>query len=126
MLEFAIVFMLYFPIVLLFLAVAAFVFGTIAVTHLLGPKRKTLHKQEAFECGVPSEGDARSPFSVKYCLIAVLFVLFDVEVIFFYPWAVNFKALGWSGFLEVMCFMGTVFVGFFFLVKHRIFDFEKN
>lgn len=118
--------MTYLPIIFLFVAVAAFVFATIGITHLLGPKRSSVQKDAAFECGVPSEGDARSPFSVKYCVIAILFVLFDVEVIFFYPWAVNFRALGWTGLGEVVVFTCGVLIAFVYLVKHRVIDFEKT
>ncbi len=68
------------------------------VTHWLGPKRNTSDKLETFASGIKSHGDARQPMAIKYFLVAILFVLFDVEVIFFYPYAVNFKELGWSGF----------------------------
>ena len=67
------------------LVAAGFVVTTMLLTHLLGPKRKTKIKNEAFECGIESVGNARTPFSIKYFLVAILFVLFDVEVIFMYP-----------------------------------------
>ena len=76
------------------------------VTHLLGPKRKTTDKLQTFTSGIESHGDARQPMAIKYFLVAILFVLFDVEVIFFYPYAVNFKGLGWSGFWAVLMFVG--------------------
>ncbi len=76
------------------------------VTHLAGPARKTADKLENFESGIESVGNARQPMAIKYLLVAILFVLFDVEVIFFYPYAVNFKGLGWHGFLAVMMFVG--------------------
>jgi NADH-quinone oxidoreductase subunit A len=120
------VFLTFFPVFMLFVAVVVFVFATIGLTHLFGPKRKTKRKQEAFECGLPSTGDARSPFSVKYSLVAILFVLFDVEVIFFYPWAVNFRSLGWQGFWQVLAFSGVVLLGFVYVIKHRAIDFDKN
>ena len=84
------------PILMQFAFALGFVVITMLATHLLGPKRKTKHKLESFECGIESVGNARNPFSIKYFLTAILFVLFDVEVIFMYPWAVNFKALGWE------------------------------
>ena len=105
------------PITLMFLVALGFVATTMIVTHLLGPKRKTKTKDEAFECGIESKGNARVPFNIKYFLIAILFVLFDVEVIFMYPWAVNFKELGTSGFIEMLVFLSCLMVGFFFILK---------
>jgi NADH-quinone oxidoreductase subunit B len=78
----------------------------------LGPKRSGKQKDESFECGIEQQGNARAPFSVKYFLIAILFVLFDVEIIFLYPWAVNFKALGLFGFVEMLVFLRFVLAGF--------------
>ena len=75
----------YIPIVLMFLVALGFVVTTMVATHLLGPKRKTKIKLDSFECGIESHGNARLPFSIKYFLVAILFVLFDVEVIFMYP-----------------------------------------
>ena len=89
----------YLPIALQLLFAIGFVGVMMAVTHLLGPKRKTADKLASFESGIESVGNARQPMAVKYFLVAILFVLFDVEVIFFYPYAVNFKSLGWNGFL---------------------------
>jgi NADH-quinone oxidoreductase subunit A len=107
----------YFPIGLMFLVALGFVGTTILGTHLLGPKRKTKIKLDAFECGIESKGNARLPFNIKYFLVAILFVLFDVEVIFMYPWAVNFKFLGIPGFVEMILFIGFLLVGFFYLFK---------
>ena len=98
----------YIPILIQSIVVLGFVITTMLLTHLLGPKRSSKAKLENFECGIEGMGNARSPFSVKYFLIAILFVLFDVEVIFMYPWAVNLKALGKDGFLEMILFLGLV------------------
>ena len=95
----------------------SFVVVTLAATHLLGPKRKTAIKDDVFECGIESVGDARSPISIKYFLVAILFVLFDVEVIFMYPWAVNFKALGIQGLLEMFAFMAVLFIGLMYIIR---------
>ncbi len=89
----------------------------ISGTHLLGPKRKTADKLENFESGIESQGNARQPMAIKYFLVAILFVLFDVEVIFFYPYAVNFRDLGWHGFLAVIMFIGFFLAGFFYIIK---------
>jgi NADH-quinone oxidoreductase subunit A len=107
----------FFPIVLQFIVAAGFVVATMTATHLLGPKRKSKIKLETFECGIESQGNARVPFSIKYFLVAILFVLFDVEVIFMYPWAVNFKSLGVNGLIEMLIFMVLLLTGFFYIIK---------
>lgn len=107
----------YLPILLQIGVAAGFVLFMITLTHLLGPKRHAEEKDQNFECGIESEGNARTPFSVKYFLVAILFVLFDVEVIFLYPWAVNFKALGWLGLVEMMLFIAFFLFGFYYIVK---------
>ena len=86
-------------------------------THMLGPKRKTSDKLQTFASGIDTHGDARQPMAIKYFLTAILFVLFDVEVIFFYPYAVNFKDLGWSGFWAVLMFVGFFLCGFVYIIK---------
>lgn len=107
----------YLPIALMFIVAAGFVVGTMFITHLLGPKRKSSVKLDSFECGIESQGNARVPFSIKYFLVAILFVLFDVEVIFMYPWAVNFKEFGMTGFIQMSMFIGFLLLGFFYIVK---------
>lgn len=107
----------YAPIALMFLFAAGFVAVTMVATHLLGPKRNTKIKLEAFECGIEAKGNARIPFNIKYFLVAILFVLFDVEVIFMYPWAVNFKELELTGFVEMILFIGSMLIGFFYIIK---------
>jgi NADH-quinone oxidoreductase subunit A len=89
----------------------------ISGTHLLGPTRKTEDKLVNFESGIESQGNARQPMAIKYFLVAILFVLFDVEVIFFYPYAVNFRELGWHGFLAVIIFVAFFLAGFFYIIK---------
>ena len=107
----------YAPIALMFLVAAGFVGVTMLATHLLGPKRKTKIKLESFECGIEPVGNARVPFNIKYFLVAILFVLFDIEVIFMYPWAVNFKELGMTGFIEMTLFITALLIGFFYIRK---------
>ncbi len=112
------------PIMMQFAFALGFVVITMLATHFIGPKRKTKHKLESFECGIESVGNARNPFSIKYFLTAILFVVFDVEVIFMYPWAVNFKALGWEGFVEMLVFMAFLLLGFFYVIKRKALDWE--
>ena len=109
--------MQYAPIALMFLVALGFVGVTMVATHLLGPKRKTQIKLESFECGIEPQGNARVPFNIKYFLVALLFVLFDIEVIFMYPWAVNFKELGSEGFVEMIIFIVALLIGFFYIRK---------
>jgi NADH-quinone oxidoreductase subunit A len=107
----------YFPIVIMALIALGFVVTVMVLTHLVGPKRRVKIKEEAFECGIESKGNARTPFSIKYFLVAILFVLFDVEVIFMYPWAVNFKELGVFGLWEMFTFMGLMIVGLVYIIR---------
>jgi len=107
----------YFPVGLQILFAVGLIVFLMVVTHLLGPSRKTSDKLQNFASGIESHGDARQPMAIKYFLVAILFVLFDVEVIFFYPYAVNFKALGWSGFWAVLMFVGFFFCGFIYILK---------
>lgn len=105
------------PIALMFLVAMGFVVAVLVITHKLGPQRKSKIKEDTFECGIEVQGNARIPFSIKYFLIAILFVLFDVEVIFMYPWAVNFKELGLLGFVEMLTFVAFLLVGFYYIIK---------
>jgi len=107
----------YFPIAIQLIVAVLFVVAMMAGTHFLGPKRKTTDKLENFECGIEQEGNARQPLAVKYFLVAILFVLFDVEVIFFYPYAINFRELGFNGFLAVVMFVTFFIVGFTYIIK---------
>src|SRR5688572_23540690 len=107
----------YLPIIIMLVFALGFVVVTMLATHYFGPKRNTQVKGEAFECGIESKGNARIPFNIKYFLVAILFVLFDVEVIFMYPWAVNFKELGLNGFIEMVVFIVLLMVGFFYIKK---------
>lgn len=114
----------YIPILMQFILAVGFVVGTIIISGKLGPKRTSEVKDKNFECGIESVGNARIPFSVKYFLVAILFVLFDVEVIFLYPWAVNFKELGIEGMLKMIVFMALLLVGFFYIIKKKALDWE--
>ena len=93
------------------------------ITHYIGPKRKTKDKLQNFESGIEIQGNARQPMAIKYFLVAILFVLFDVEVIFFYPYAVNFRdfardpQMGWHTFGAVIMFVGLFLAGFIYIIK---------
>lgn len=114
------------PVLFQFSLAVGFVAFTIILTHILGPRLKSRRKEDPFECGIESEGDARAPLSVRYFLIAILFVLFDVEIIFMYPWAVNFKKLGWFGFVEMLLFVSFLMAGFYYIIRKGVLDWEKD
>jgi len=119
----------FFPIVVQLIVALGFVVVVMIVTHIIGGKRRrirTLKKEENFECGIEVKGNARFPFSVKYFLIAILFVLFDVEVIFFYPWAINFKNMAWQGFAEMMLFIAFFLAGFYYVLKKGALDWGRE
>ena len=107
----------YLPVALQFLFAGGMIGTLMIVTHLLGPKRNTSDKLAGFASGIESHGEARQPVAIKYFLVAILFVLFDVEVIFFYPYAVNFKGLGWDGFGAVLMFVSFFLCGFIYIIK---------
>jgi NADH-quinone oxidoreductase subunit A len=107
----------YLPIIFQMIVAMGFVVMVMLITHKIGPIRKTKDKLTPFESGIEVIGNARTPISIKYFLVAILFVLFDVEVIFMYPWAVNFKALGSQGMIEMFIFMATLLLGFIYIIK---------
>ncbi len=117
------------PIALQLIVALLFVVAVMFLTHVIGGKRRrvrSIRKEENFECGIEVKGNARFPYSVKYFLIAILYVLFDVEVIFFYPWAVNFKDLKWAGFFEMLLFIAFFLVGFYYILKKGALEWTKS
>nr|WP_315148988.1 NADH-quinone oxidoreductase subunit A [uncultured Flavobacterium sp.] len=114
----------YIPVFMQLVLAVGFVVGMIIISGKLGPKRLSKNKDKNFECGIESVGNARIPFSVKYFIVAILFVLFDVEVIFLYPWAVNFKELGVEGMIKMVIFMMLLLVGFFYIIKKKALEWE--
>jgi len=111
--------------VLMFLVVAfLFAGGTIAMSTFIVPRRHGVTKDAAYECGVDPVGNARARFSVKFYLVAVLFILFDIEAVFLYPWAVAFRHLGLYGLVEMLLFIVILLVGYLYLLKKRALDWE--
>ena len=108
------------------LLVAATLAGLIAsLSKLVGWRRPNKAKLQAYECGMEPTGDAREPFSVKFYLVAMVFILFDVEAIFLYPWAYVFRQLGLYGFVEMMIYIAILLVGYFYLWKKGALDWHK-
>jgi NADH-quinone oxidoreductase subunit A len=111
--------------VLVFLAVAiAFAAGTIALSSLIVPMRRNPAKDSVYECGVQPVGNARGRFTIKFYLVAVLFILFDIEAVFLYPWAVTLRQLGLYGLIEMALFILILFVGYAYLLKKRALEWE--
>lgn len=113
------------PILIQALVALGFVGGTLVITHILGPRLKGRKKDSTWECGIEEVGDARFPVSIRYFLTAILFVLFDVEVIFFYPYAVNFHALKGEGLIAVIMFVALFLTGFFYVLKKGALEWDK-
>jgi NADH-quinone oxidoreductase subunit A len=114
----------YVPVLILFLLAAGFGLGTVAISSVLGPRRPTTDKLSTYECGMDVEPDARRPFDVKYYLVAMAFLVFDVEVVFMYPWAVRFKKLGMFGLVEMLIFLAILLVGYAYIWKKGVLEWE--
>jgi NADH-quinone oxidoreductase subunit A len=103
----------------------------VLLSHVLGKHKWTRAKNTAYECGITPTGDAQSRFSVKFYMVAMLFILFDVEAVFLYPWAVIFRDLPkltgsrFFGFWEMLVYIGLVMVGFFYIWKKGVLDWNK-
>ena len=115
----------YLPIALQMMFAIGLIGLIIVGSNFIGPKRKTADKLQNFESGIDIKGNARQPMAIKYFLVAILFVLFDVEVIFFYPYAVNFRELGWDGFLAVVLFVSLFLTGFIYIFKKGAMKWEE-
>jgi NADH-quinone oxidoreductase subunit A len=110
---------------LLFLIVATGIgIALIVVGNVLGPKRPTAEKLSAYECGFPAFEDARMPFDVRYYLVAILFIVFDLEIAFVFPWAVVFRELGVFGLVEMGVFLGLLVIGFVYAWKKGALEWE--
>src|SRR5688500_12641261 len=123
----------YLPIALMFLVAVGFAASQLLVTQLIGPRKRTATKLMPYECGKDPVGGARDRFSIKFYTVAVIFLLFDIEVLFIIPFAVAFKSLlaeeqlsgiafGTIAFLEIMVFLGTLVVGYIYVWKKGTFD----
>lgn len=109
---------------LMFAIGAVMAVAFIAISHLLSPKSSNPNKGEPYECGVVPKSDARMPFNVHYYLVAVLFVLFDLEAVFIYPWAITLRDLGTPALVEMFVFIAILLVGYFYAWKKGVFEWE--
>ena len=114
----------YLPVLLFVLVGIGFAVVTIGLSSIIVPQRTNAAKESAYECGVDPVGNARGRFSVKFYLVAVLFILFDIEAVFLYPWAVAFKKLGAYGLIEMLLFILILLVGYLYLLKKRALEWE--
>ena len=112
------------PLLIMAAAAAAIAGSFVALSAVLGPKKRTPVKEQPFECGMPSEGMAHTAVPVKFYLVALLFILFDVELAFLFPWAVVFRDLGWFGFAEMAFFFVVVGAGFVYAWKTGALEWE--
>ena len=112
------------PILLLIAFVVANAVLLIGLSHYLSSSRTNPAKKQPYESGMPVIGDARQRFSVKFYLVAVLFILFDVEAVFLYPWAVTFRQLGLYGLIEMVLFIVILLAGYLYLLKKRALEWE--
>jgi NADH-quinone oxidoreductase subunit A len=109
--------------ILLMIALGAgFALFSVVLSGLLGPRRPTPEKSAPYECGMPAIGDARDRHSVKFYLVAMIFLLFDIEVAFLYPWAMALRDLGWTGFVQVTFFMGLLLFGYIYVWRKGALD----
>ena len=107
----------YLPI-FIFLAIAIlFPTVTIIAAKLIRPSAPSITKLEAYECGIKAASDSRGRYTVRFYIIAILFVIFDVETIFLFPWAIRFKTLGWFGVAEVLVFLAILVIGYIWAYK---------
>ena len=115
-------------LLILLLMVMAVGFGGVSVllSHVLGPRNPTPEKLAPYECGMPAVGDARERQSVKFYLIAMVFLLFDIEVAFLYPWALALRTLGWSGYLQVVLFTAVLSAGYVYVWKKGALDWSQK
>jgi NADH-quinone oxidoreductase subunit A len=100
----------------------AFAGGSVLASQFLGPSNPTPEKLAAYECGMPPVGDARERMSVKFYLVAMIFLLFDIEVAFLYPWAIAFRELGVRGYWQIVTFFGLLVTGYIYVWRKGAFD----
>ncbi|HEY0760064.1 MAG TPA: NADH-quinone oxidoreductase subunit A [Acidisarcina sp.] len=122
----------YLPLLLQILLATGMGAGMVAGSWFIGRHRNSKAKNAAYECGIPAEGDARGRFSVRFYMVAMLFILFDVEVVFLLPWAVVYRELPalmgsrFFGFWEMIVYLGFVLVGFFYIWKKGVLDWSSD
>lgn len=115
----------YVPLLLMLLAAMGISGGLIAVSTVVGRHRYTPAKDQPYECGIRPTGDAREPFSVHFYLVAIVFILFDIEAIFLYPWALVYRELRLFGFVEMLLYILILLAGYIYLFKKGALDWDR-
>src|SRR5215207_1614071 len=110
------------PILIMIGLGAGFAVFNIGLGKLVGPKRPTPEKLAPYECGMPPVGDARERHPVKFYLVAMIFLLFDIEIAFLYPWALALRDLGWAGFVQILTFFLILAVGYVYVWRKGVLD----
>ena len=116
----------WFGLVLILLVGGGFAAGNIFLSQFLGPSNPSAEKSAPYECGMPAVGDARERQSVKFYLVAMIFLLFDIEVAFIYPWAMALRQLGWGGFVQVVLFMSLLVAGYVYVWRKGALDWGSD
>ncbi len=116
---------LYLPLFIMFAVALLVCLGMFSLGQFVGPKNPTPEKMTPFECGNDTSGAKGTKMSVKFYLTAILFVVFDIEVVFLYPWAVEFKSLGWTGFATMLAFIFALIVALAYCWKKGALEWEK-
>jgi len=114
----------YLPIMVVIAIAFAFSIGSVVLSRLIGMKKPSEVKLAPYECGMPLHGSAQERFSIKFYIVAMLFILFDIEAVFLYPWAIMFKRLGLFGFVEMGVFIIILLVGFIYVWKKGALEWE--
>ena len=112
----------FWPILLMLGLGAGFAAGNVLLSQFLGPHKPSPEKSAPYECGMPAVGDARERQSVKFYLVAMIFLLFDIEVAFLYPWAMAFRTLAWTGFFQILAFFALLLTGYIYVWRKGAFD----
>jgi NADH-quinone oxidoreductase subunit A len=115
----------YGPLLLMFILAAGLAGALIVVSTLVGRHKRTLEKDLPYECGIDPTGDARQPFSVHFYMVALIFILFDIEAIFLYPWALVYHELKVFGFVEMVLYIMILLIGYIFLWKKGALDWDN-
>jgi NADH-quinone oxidoreductase subunit A len=116
----------WFSILIMIAMGAGFALVSVLLSNVFGPSKPSPEKSAPYECGMPAVGDARERQSVKFYLVAMIFLLFDIEVAFLYPWAMALRDLGWGGFIQVLLFMGLLFAGYIYVWRKGALDWSAD
>ncbi|MCI0482237.1 MAG: NADH-quinone oxidoreductase subunit A [Candidatus Dadabacteria bacterium] len=114
----------YIPIIIIIILAIALAAAMLGLSAVLGPRRDSRRKLSPYESGIPPTGDTRGQFSIKYYLVGALFILFDVEAVFLFAWAVVYKDLGLLAFVEIIVFLIIILGGYFYIVKKGALEWE--